>query len=296
MQRREFLAAAGALALGSSLSRAAENAASLPGNLTQLTPPGGRDNRATYLPDGKTVLFASERTGRSQIWTMNSDGGDAHRLHESNANDYGRVAPSPDGTRLCFSSDRNGQNAVYVLDLSTGATTLVSDTAWWSFGPAWSSRGLIAYFSSKGGNRINTWTVRPDGSDARQITDRPGESRQPWWSPDGGTLALSADSGTGVFQLLLTAPDGLDARAITTHGNWQQPFWSPDGRRIAVSAKVDQSPFRILVVDMNGANVQSVRQPEAADNVHPAWSPDGRSIIFTSDKGKAAALWRFNFK
>jgi WD40-like Beta Propeller Repeat len=50
------------------------------------------DNRATYLPDGKTVLFASERTGRSQIWTMNSDGGDAHRLHESNANDYGRVA------------------------------------------------------------------------------------------------------------------------------------------------------------------------------------------------------------
>jgi hypothetical protein len=41
-----------------------------------------------------------------------------------------------------------------------------------------SSRDLIAYFSRKGGNRINIWTVRPDGSGARRVTNRPGESRQ----------------------------------------------------------------------------------------------------------------------
>jgi TolB protein len=295
MHRREFVTALGALALGASPASSAEETAFLPGALIRLTSPGGGDNRATYMPDGKALLFASTRTGRSQIWSMDPDRGDARQLHESRANDYGRGAPSPDGARLCFSSDRDGQNAIYVLDLRSGKTTLVSDPAWWSFGPTWSWRDLIAYFSRKGGNRLNIWTVRPDGSDARQVTNRPGESRQPWWSPDGDTLALSADDGTGTFQLWLMAMDGSDARAMTTRGNWQQPFWSPDGHRIVVSAKVGLAAFRILVMGADGSGMQPIRQPAEADNVHPAWSPDSRSIVFTSGKGGAAALWRFTF-
>ena len=295
MHRREFLTALGALALASRPVGAGEAMPYVSGTLTRLTDPGGGDNRATYMPDGKTLLFVSTRTGRSQIWRMDPDGSDPHPLRESAANDYGRVAPSPDGTRLCFSSDRDGANAIYVLDLRTNTTTLVSDPAQWSFGPTWSSRELIAYFSRKGGNRINIWTVRPDGSDARQITNRPGESRQPWWSPDGRTLAFVADDGTGAFQVRRMAADGSEARAITVRGNWQQPFWSPDGRRIAVSAKVDFASFLILVMDVDGGGLRKIQQPADADNIHPTWSPDGRTIVFTSGKGKTGALWRFTF-
>lgn len=109
---------------------------------------------------------------------MDADGGNARRLHESEGNDYDRVVPSSDGSRLCFSSDRKGQNAVYILDLGTGALMPLSGEAWWSFGRTWSARDVIACFSRKGGNGINTWRVRPNGSDARQVTDPPGESRQ----------------------------------------------------------------------------------------------------------------------
>jgi dipeptidyl aminopeptidase/acylaminoacyl peptidase len=162
MPRRQFVAALGAMAPDASLGRAAR-AATLRGTLTQLTRPGQGDNRATYLPDGSAVLFASKRTGRSQIWTMDPDGGAPRRRHESAANDYGRIAPSPDGARLCFSSDRSGENVVYVLDLRSGAVTPISDARAWSFGPTWSSRDRIAYFSRRGGNRLNVWTVAPDG-------------------------------------------------------------------------------------------------------------------------------------
>src|SRR6266478_4345593 len=87
------------------------------------------------------------------------------RMHESVSNDYGRVAPNADGTKLCFSSDRSGQNAAYVLELASGRVTLVSDAAFWSFGPTWSSRDLIAFFSKKGGNALNIRTAhRPDRS------------------------------------------------------------------------------------------------------------------------------------
>lgn len=293
MFRREFVTALGAIAVCGSRGRADE-AATFKGTLKQLTQPGSGDNRATYLPDGAALVFASQKTGRSQLWTMDPDGRAPHLLYESAGNDYGRVAPDANGSRLCFSSDRSGENVIYVLDRRTNAVTPVSDPSNWSFGPSWSSRGRIAYFSRRGGNGLNIWTVSPDGANPRQITDRPGESRQPWWSPDGTTLAYSADSGTGMFQLWVTAEDGSGARPLTASDDWQQPFWSPDGRHLAASAKLDGSGFKILVIDANGGGARAIEQPEG-DNVHPAWSPDGRSIVFTTGRGDASALWQFVF-
>jgi Tol biopolymer transport system component len=225
---------------------------------------------------------------------MDPDGSDPRRLYESAANDYGRVSPSPDGTRLSFSSDRTGQNVVYVLDTRPGTITAISDPMVWSFGPSWSSRDRIAYFSRQGGNRLNIWTVSPDGSDRQQVTNRPGESRQPWWSPDGATLAFSADNGTARFQVRLAAANGADQRVLTRTDNWQQPFWSPDGLRLAASAQLGSIDFQILLIDADGAKVQRIKQPEG-DNVHPAWSPDGRSIVFTAGRDNGSALWRFDF-
>ena len=265
------------------------------GHLERLTMPNLGDNRASHLPDG-TLLFASTRSGRSQIWSMDPGGGPACRVHESTANDHGRVAPNAGGTRLCFSSDRSGESAIYVLDRSTGRVALVSDPGFWSFGPSWSSRDLIAFFSTKGGNKLNIWTARPDGSEARQITDVPGETRQPWWSPGGETLAISGDDATGVFQLRLMTPDGTGPRTITSGGTYQQPCWSPDGRWLAVSARRDEPHFRIYVMNaVTGDELRAIRQPEVADNVHPAWAPDGRSIVFTGGSGGTGALWRFVF-
>jgi TolB protein len=285
--------AAGAL-LGLHLSVSTGKAATgkeVQGRLRRLTEPGGGDNRATFMPDGNTVLFASQRSGRSQIWGIDRDGSRQRRFRRSAANDYGRVASNADGTQLCFSSDRAGQNAVYVLDVASGHVKLISDPAFWSFGPTWSSRDVIAFFTAKGGNVLNIWTVRPDGSQSNQTTDQQGTSRQPWWSPDGCTLAISADRGTGAFAVWVVAADGSNARPITNDGIYAQPFWSPDGKSIAVSAKIDESYRRIYIMAADGSDRQLVKQPEGIDNVHPAWSPDGRSIVFTSGTGTEASLF-----
>ena len=79
MDRRHFLAAASTVAsaqlLGPgslvSASEAAE-ARELRGTLRRLTEPGSGDNRATFMSDGKTLMFACNRSGKSQIWGMNA--------------------------------------------------------------------------------------------------------------------------------------------------------------------------------------------------------------------------------
>jgi TolB protein len=300
MDRRYLLSGTGALvaapllaSVGRIRTSSAASTREIRGTLHQLTTPGAGDNRATFTPDGKQLLFVSNRSGKSQIWQMDPDGGHPKRFHASTANDYGRIAPNSSGTAISFSSDRDGQNAVYVLELASAHIARISDPAFWSFGPTWSAHDLIAFFSKKGGNMINTWTVRPDGSQARQITNQPGESRQPWWSPDGDTLALSADHGTNSFTVWLMTPDGSSARPITGRGSYEQPFWSPDGRRIAVSAKIDEPHQRIYVMGTDGSDLEPIQQPEGVANVHPAWSPDGRSIVFTSGSGAAGSIYAF---
>jgi hypothetical protein len=111
------------------------------------------------------------------------------------------------------------------------------------------------------------------------------------WFPDGGTLAISADRGTGAFAVWVVAADGSNARPITNDWIYAQPFSSPDGKSIAVSAKIDESYRRIYIMAADGSDRQRVKQPEDIDNVHPAWSPDGRSIVFTSGTGIEASLF-----
>jgi TolB protein len=295
MHRRRFLGVAGAAVLLAPKVRAEQPSSTIEGRLRRLTASGGGDNRANYTPDGRRLLFASRRTGLSQIWSMAVDGGDVQHVYKTSSNEFGRVAPSPDGARLCFSSDRAGLNAIYILETKSGEVRPVSNPARWSFGPTWSKADRIAYFARNAEAGIDIWTVSADGSDARQITHHRGESRQPWWSPDGSLLAFSADEGTGSFQIHLASADGSDERSITRNGEWQQPFWSPDGSRLAVSARLASRHFRIFVMDAAGRNIRPIKQPADADNVHPAWSPDGRMIAFTSGKADAGCLWQFTF-
>ena len=52
----------------------------------------------------------------------------------------------------------------------------------WS--PAWSPDGSrIAFASTREGGTLSLWTMAPDGSDLRRVTDGHGE--YPDWSPDG---------------------------------------------------------------------------------------------------------------
>jgi Tol biopolymer transport system component len=124
------------------------------------------------------------------------------------------------------------------------------------------------------------------------VTNQPGQSRQPWWSPDGGTLAISADRGTGEFEIVLVNSDGSDARSITSDASCAQPFWSPDGKMIAISAKIHEPRYRIFIMETDGSMLRPIRQPEAGDNVHPAWSPDGSRIVFTAQGLSPCTTWR----
>ena len=61
------------------------------------------------------IAFMSRRDGNEEIYTMNTDGNNIHRLTTNNARDT-RPAWSADGSKIAFQSERDGNNEIYVMN------------------------------------------------------------------------------------------------------------------------------------------------------------------------------------
>ena len=99
------------------------------GNPQNLTNNPNHDFHAAWSPDGKRIVFSSERDGHfigdfeeitSEIYVMDADGGNLQRLTENRVYD---CCPSwsPDGKRIAFSSYGDNHLAdIYVMDADGG--------------------------------------------------------------------------------------------------------------------------------------------------------------------------------
>src|ERR1700693_6620637 len=84
-----------------------------------LLPNSGFEYNASFSPDGKWILFASERGGSADIYRVHPDGSGLERLTDDPAYDD-QGALSPDGKQLAFVSSRGtGSAGIWVLDMPT---------------------------------------------------------------------------------------------------------------------------------------------------------------------------------
>jgi len=68
-----------------------------------------------FFPDGKRIVFASDRSGETEIWVANADGSDALQLTSFRALETGTPHWSPDGRWIAFDSRPRGRSGVFVI-------------------------------------------------------------------------------------------------------------------------------------------------------------------------------------
>jgi len=115
----------------------------------RLTTHPREDLHARWMPDGRRIVFTSNRTVNPQLWELSIDGGEPRQLRR-NSGGESQPDPSPDGRRLAFLSDHEGPQRLLVMDFATGAVTeLVRHSENTIFGnPHWSPDGSRIAFSS----------------------------------------------------------------------------------------------------------------------------------------------------
>jgi Tol biopolymer transport system component len=154
-----------------------------------------KDFNPQFSPDGKRVVFCSDRAGNLEIWVSNVDGSNAMQLTSMRASNIGSPRWSADGTRIVFESTKEGQNELYVINATGGEPRrLTNDPASDSVG-SWSRDGRWIYFMSNRSGTRHIWKMPAEGGSAVQVTRHTGHVAIE--SPDGKSVYFSERAGEG---------------------------------------------------------------------------------------------------
>jgi Tol biopolymer transport system component len=246
-----------------------------------------------FSPDGSTIVFQSNATGRWQLYTIRADGSGLHPLLTSASDDITPVY-SPDGRRILFVSERDGNREVYHCNADGGGQKNLSNHGAMDLHPSWSADGSRILFSSNRGNAdtddYDLYEMSRDGSGVRRITSGPDIDTYASWSPDGSRIVtrrvLDHGRNSEVFVMNADGSNPLNLTSAPDH-YYGWPVWSPDGSTICYAGGgPDQGNRYLFLVKPDGSGRRQISFPWLAGSEHcydtqPSFSRDGRTIVFT---------------
>ncbi|MGV3525947.1 MAG: M28 family peptidase [Candidatus Sericytochromatia bacterium] len=225
----------------------AEADGSRPVNLTRTL---GYDAEGAYSPDGKQIVFASNRQAYSA---------------KLSPEDQKRLEIDPAYFMEIYTMDADGKN-VRQLTRVKG----------YDGGPFFSADGQKITFRrfNEAGDKAEIWTMNRDGSDQRQITRLGVMSWAPFFHPSGDYLIFATNRhGFGNFELYLVDAAGQKepVRVTYTEGFDGLPAFSPDGKQLAwTSGRTSDKASQLFLADWNDAEARRLLQLAPATDTHSA--------------------------
>jgi len=239
-----------------------------------------------WSPDGTQLAFIQRADDGDQIYIMSLTEPGIQRLRDDqSAPTYSALVWSPSGQQILVRGTRGPHEQLFVFDLlgetATNATmTLVfsqyAARLGQSFG--WSQSGMQIAFSVQGEGSENDesiYTVAPDGTSLRQITDNDAHDFDPAWSPVDDQLAFVTyrDGSRDIFTMSAT---GRRMQNLTASSSTElSPVWSPDGEWIAYLSDVT-SEWDVYVMRADGSDATALGVNQ---RMLPIWSPDGAWLL-----------------
>ena len=221
-----------------------------------IMPIGGRPERLTnddfhevnptFSPDGRRLLYSSDRAGTEDLYVRTLPTGTERRLTALDSAEVSGVF-SPDGTQVAFQDQRG---ATYVLEVDSGAVRELVPSLFGPGRPTWSADGSTIAFAA-----------------VKQYSQRFRE---------GTSQILSVDVATGEQTF---HPPGRTHASISTRGD-DGPVWSPDGRQMAF---VVESTLRVMPVQPDGTPTGQPRQVNGEVADAPSWSGDSRRLLYLNN-------------
>jgi len=144
-------------------------------------------------------------------------------------------------------------------------------------------------FGLDGGTHKSIYTIRPDGSGFRMLTNAPtGFNAEPAWTTDGRVVYVIEDpKDVDVSHLYrMDAMGGNRTQLTSGAGYVGGPAVSPDGRWIAFSFDPVDGPASIHLARIDGSHATAITTPPAGaedGDWFPTFSPDGSQVAFQRD-------------
>ena len=173
-------------------------------------------------------------------------------------------------------------------------------------GWAQTNRGYYRYPSIHGDQVLFTaegdlWQVSIPGGPARRLTSHPGEETRAVLSPDGGTIAYSANYEGPTEVYTMPASGGLPTRRTYEGGGAYVAGWTPDGKVLYTTRRYSTLPDSQLATIDAQNRIGLIPLSQASQGV---FDNAGKTLYFTRlpfqgshakryQGGTAQNLWKF---
>ncbi len=245
------------------------------GQIFQLTAELAHDYYPVFSPDGKMVLYASNRDGNFELFL---------KLIESSVlvqltNDLGDVSSgafSPDGSQIVFSNSVGGAPAdLWLVEKDGKNPRMIYDGPGNIASPVFAPNGKSVAFAMSTPEALETydvyiWDFETQTVGAVTKGRLPNAGGSVDWSPDGRTLLLfagtSGDHDIFTFEIVSGA-----VKQLTDGGNNAAPAWSPDGRWIVFNSQRLNENANIYIMKPDGSDVRQLTNNADEPDWQPRW-------------------------
>jgi TolB protein len=155
--------------------------------MNQLTKSASIDTSPSYSPDGRKIVFNSDRGGRQQLYVMNTDGSNVKRISFGDGR-YATPVWSPRGDIIAFTKMTGGRFYIGVMNVDGSGERLLAE-GFLVEAPTWAPNGrVLMYFKQEPfendgtGGETALYRVDITGFNERRVIT-PSDASDPAWSP-----------------------------------------------------------------------------------------------------------------
>jgi len=249
--------------------------------------------RPTWSPDGKSVAFISNMSGRNNLWMVPAEGGWPVQLTVS---DQRQTSPtwSPDGKWIAYQSDYDGDEQwdIFLVSPKTGKVVNLTQTHEIAeLNPTWSPDG-----------RYLAYEVKPKTSAAYEIdvydmvlrelkhittnTAQDKRNSNPIWSKDGKYIVYTQEQAKGTDSNIFTADVASGQNALLTPHEGEQTYHAndilPDGKHVLLTSNAANGYQNVGLLEVATKKIAWLTK-DKWEIRGGEFSPDGKRVIFTAN-------------
>ena len=246
-----------------------------------------------WSPDGKTIAFISNISGRNNLWLVPAEGGWPMQLTIS---DQRQSAPawSPDGKWIAYQSDYDGDEQwdIFFVSPKTGQVVNVTNTREIAEeSPTWSPDG-----------RYLAYMVKPKTSSVYEIdifdtlmretrhltTGTPKDKMNvgPVWSKDGKWIVYTQQQAKGTDSNVFVAEVATGESTLLTPHQGEHLYsandYAPDGKHLLITANAGNGYDNVGLLNIATKKISWLTQ-DKWESSGGNFSPDGKVVTWTAN-------------